>query len=124
MKVIIAGSRTITDPLELEKAIKDSGFTITEVISGGATGPDSLGAAWANENNIPVGFYYPDWKQFGKKAGPIRNSLMAADAGSDGGLIALWDGSSKGTKDIITKCEGKGMKVYIHIIKNKEDNDG
>ena len=38
MRVIIAGSRTITDMLELEKAVKDSGFTITEVLCGGAQG--------------------------------------------------------------------------------------
>ena len=117
MKCIIAESRTITDPLELEKAIKLSGFIITEVISGGAMGPDSLGAAWANKNGIPVGFYYPDWKQFGKKAGPIRNSLMAADAEA---LILIWDGLSRGSKDMLNKANAKGLKVYVHLVKREE----
>jgi len=120
MRVIIAGSRTITDPLELEKAIKLSGFDITEVFSGGAMGPDSLGEAWANKNRIPVRFYCPDWDTFGKKAGPIRNSLMAADAEA---LILVWDGLSKGSKDMLNKANAKDLKVYVHLVKKEEKVD-
>ena len=43
MKVIIAGSRNFTDYKVLQDAIKNSGFKITEVVSGGAKGVDSLG---------------------------------------------------------------------------------
>ena len=38
MKVIIAGSRTLSDSRPVVDAINASGFEITEVVSGGATG--------------------------------------------------------------------------------------
>jgi hypothetical protein len=119
MKTIIAGSRTITDSAELEKAIQLSGFKITEVLSGGALGPDTLGANWAKANNIPVKYFYPDWKTYGKAAGPIRNSAMVAEAE---GAIFLWDGISRGTKDCITKAEKKALAIYIHKVERKEEN--
>lgn len=121
MRVIIAGSRTITDPLELETAIKNSGFIITEVICGGAAGADGLGKMWAQARNIPVKFFLPDWATYGKSAGPLRNTMMATDVGETGGLIALWDGTSKGTADMIRKAERFNLKVHIHIVKKEEE---
>jgi len=122
MKVIIAGSRTITDPLELEKAIKDSGFKnlITEVVCGGANGADRLGRDWAEKQLIPIKYFIPDWKTLGKAAGPMRNSQMATYVGENGGLIALWDEKSSGTKDMIRKAERFNLKVYIHLVKKEE----
>jgi hypothetical protein len=118
MKTIIAGSRTIIDSAELEKAITLSGFKIDTVLSGGATGPDTLGANWAKANNLPVKYFYPDWKTYGKAAGPIRNSEMITEAQA---AIFLWDGISRGTKDCMTKAEKKGIPVYIHrVIKDEQ----
>ncbi len=113
MKVIIAGSRKYTDPLGLLAAIELSGFTITEVISGGARGVDRLGEYYAEENNIPLKIFRADWDGLGKGAGHIRNGEMA-NYGE--GLIAVWDGKSKGTKSMISKAERKGLYVYIHIV--------
>ena len=42
MKVIVTGSRIINDPAVVERAIDESGFTITELVSGGARGVDRL----------------------------------------------------------------------------------
>lgn len=117
MKTIIAGSRTIIDPLEVEAAIKNSGFTITEVLCGGAQGVDSLGAAWANTNKIPCSFYYADWKNLGKAAGPIRNSEMAADAEA---LVLVYDGKSRGSADMLMKAHAKGLKIHLHLVKQEE----
>lgn len=118
MKTIIAGSRTISDPLELEKAIKDSSFIITEVLSGGAQGVDSLGASWANANKVKCTFYYADWKQHGKIAGPIRNSFMASEAEA---LILVWDGKSRGSNDMLNKANAKGLKVHVHLVKKENE---
>lgn len=120
MKTIIAGSRTITDSLEVEAAIKDSGFTITEVLCGGAVGADALGKIWAVKNNIPVKLFLPDWTTYGKSAGPLRNTQMATYVGETGALIALWDGVSKGTQDMIQKAEKFNLKMYIHLVKKEE----
>jgi len=117
MRTIIAGSRTITDAAEVEKAIKDSGFVITEVLCGGAQGVDSLGAAWANTNKVPCSFYYADWKNLGKAAGPIRNSEMAAEAEA---LILVYDGKSRGSADMLMKAHARNLKIHLHLTKQEE----
>jgi hypothetical protein len=113
MRVILAGSRTITDAAELELAIKNSGFEITEVISGGANGVDTLGIAWANANARPLTIIMAEWDAHGKAAGPIRNSEMAEQADA---LILVWDGLSHGSGDMLSRAITKGLKVYSHIV--------
>jgi len=50
MKVIIAGSRDITDYSILLEAVEKSGFDINCVISGTARGPDKMGEKWAMDH--------------------------------------------------------------------------
>jgi hypothetical protein len=113
MRVIIAGSRTIIDPLEVDKAIADSGFEITKVICGGAQGVDLLGSKYAFSHDLPIQYFLPDWKQYGKAAGPIRNSEMAQNADA---LILVWDGKSRGSNDMLNKANAKDLKVYCHLV--------
>ncbi len=117
VKTIIAGSRSITDYDLLLKVIDKIDWTITEVISGHARGPDQLGEKWALENNIPVTVFHPDWYKHGRGAGYVRNAKMAEDAEA---LIALWDGESRGTKHMITTAHHHRLQVYVHKIE-KED---
>lgn len=117
MRTIIAGSRTINNPFELDKAIENSGFEITEIISGGAQGVDSLGLNHARANNIPVKMFIPDWKTYGKAAGPIRNTEMAENADA---LILVWDGLSRGSADMLKKAQDKGLKIFVYIVKQEE----
>lgn len=121
MKTVIAGSRSITDRKIVDEAIQASGFTITEVVSGGARGVDSLGECWASDNNIPVTRFPARWNLHGRSAGPIRNHQMAdyADA-----LIAVWDGESKGTLDMITQAKCRGLHVYVHICRSGSQAEG
>lgn len=42
MKTIIAGSRDITDPSYLQPALQKADWSITEIVSGGASGVDQL----------------------------------------------------------------------------------
>ncbi len=116
MKTIIAGSRTITCPFVVDKAVKLSGIPIHKVICGGARGVDHLGNIWAGINKIPVIHFRPDWDTYGKSAGFIRNQEMAdyADA-----LIAVWDGVSRGTKDMIDRAQKKVLKVYVYRTDNQ-----
>jgi hypothetical protein len=110
MKVIIAGSRTITDFALVENAIKESGFEITEVVSGGCAGPDQLGERWAAINNIPVKVFPADWETYGKAAGPMRNERMAAYGEA---LIVCWDGKSKGTANMVENALERYLQVYV-----------
>ena len=80
MKIVIAGSRTITDINILLKAIKLSEYEITredEIVSGGARGVDSLGEKYAKNKGIAVKLFKPNWDKYGKSAGVIRNYEMA-----------------------------------------------
>jgi hypothetical protein len=111
MKVIIAGGREITNYDLVTCAITRSEFEITEVVSGMARGVDTLAVKYAKDNNLILKEFPADWKKHGKKAGPIRNSEMAnyADA-----LIAVWDGKSKGTNNMINQAINRKLKVYIY----------
>lgn len=116
MKVIIAGSRNGISYSDVKKAIEDSGFKITEVVSGTARGVDRFGEQWAIENNITVKPFPADWNTYGKRAGYLRNTQMAdyADA-----LIAVWDGESRGTKHMIEEAKRKGLEWFVHLVKQR-----
>lgn len=109
MKVIIAGSRTVSDYSIINDAIKKSCFTITEVVSGTCKGVDKLGEFYAKQHNIPIKQFPADWSK-GKSAGYLRNAEMAnyADA-----LIAIQHNNSKGTQHMINLATKKGLKVFI-----------
>jgi len=132
MKVIIAGSRSITDFETIKKAIGCCPFSISEVVSGGAKGVDLLGEKYASEENLPVSVFKPSWSnleapgavvktnRYGKynaKAGIDRNEEMGdyADA-----LIAVWDGESTGTKHMIEYMGFLDKKVFIYNISEYE----
>ncbi|MDA8745237.1 DUF2493 domain-containing protein [Rubripirellula amarantea] len=123
MKTIIAGSRSVArisarrwdyDQLAtiLEIAIQESGFQITEVISGGAGGPDRAGEQWAARNDVPATVIKPNWK-LGRGAGLIANCELAAVGEA---LIALHDGESTGTQDMIDHMKAAGMPVHVLVV--------
>lgn len=112
MKVIIAGSREGFVLEDVEAAILNSGFDITEVVSGTARGVDTLGEIWAEKNGIPVKNFPADWKLHGARAGFVRNAAMARYADA---LIAVWDGRSPGTRNMIGHMERLGKPNHVHI---------
>lgn len=128
MRVIIAGGRDIEiSPNEMAEIVKASGFTITTVVSGTCEGVDQSGEGWANCDGVPVRPYPADWnnlqapgavikrnkfgRKYNAKAGIDRNEKMAQNADA---LIAVWDGKSKGTKNMIETAKRYGLKVYVH----------
>lgn len=87
------------------------GIVPTAVLCGMARGADTFGAEWARFQQIQVMEYPAPWEMHGKRAGPIRNEEMARDADA---LIAIWDGKSPGTRDMINKAHFYGLKVFVH----------
>lgn len=113
MKIIIAGSRTIFPSYaQIDQAIVDSGFAISEIVSGGAQGADKCGEAFAYRKELPVKLFPADWQTYGKSAGMRRNRQMGDYAD---GLIAFWDGFSKGTAMMIEYMKGLGKPVYLVV---------
>ena len=51
-----------------------------------------------------------DWNKHGRAAGPMRNKQMADYADV---LIAVWDGQSKGTKNMIDQMNKLNKPVFI-----------
>lgn len=114
MKVIIAGTRTIDDEKFVNSCIEkgaDSLYFITEIITGGSRGVDALAEKWANKKRIPIHVCQAEWEKYGRKAGPIRNEQMAKKADA---LIAIWDGESHGTKNMIDTAKSHGLRVLIY----------
>jgi hypothetical protein len=113
MKTIIAGSRNISEMYYVETAIALSHFEITELICGMAPGVDMLAHSYAKMCKIPIIECPADWVKHGKSAGLIRNNEMATKAE---GLIAVWDGKSNGTRDMIYKAKNRKLKVFVFDI--------
>jgi hypothetical protein len=115
MIVIIAGSRHLQDPHQVEAALAASDFTVSEVVSGACRGVDQLGEAWARARQIPVRCFPADWR-LGRRAGPVRNETMIRYAAAHGGaLVAIWDGLSPGTAHSIRYARQLGLAVHVHL---------
>ena len=72
------------------------------VVTGGAPGADSMAETWAKELVLAeYREYRPDWKQYGLRAGPIRNAEMLASEKVD--LVIAFPGD-KGTKDMVSRA--------------------
>ncbi len=110
MKIAVIGSRNFND-YSLLKNIMDKYKNECEgIVSGGARGADKLAERYAEENQIPLKVFKPEWKRYGKGAGLIRNRTIVENADL---IIAFWDGKSKGTKYTIDYAKKCGKKVEI-----------
>lgn len=114
--VIIAGSRTIRPTIkEIDRIVWRSEFNPTGIISGGAKrGVDPMGEAWARSVGLPVRVFEADWETHGARAGMLRNALMLTQAHC---VIAIWDGSSRGTRDMIRRARHAGVPTITEILK-------
>jgi hypothetical protein len=121
VRLIIAGSRKLNDAKVVIPAIAEAvgnleAMTeqkVAEVVSGCARGIDTLGEKWAHQAGLPVKQFPANWGQHGRAAGPIRNRQMAANADA---LLAVWDGKSKGTANMILEAELRGLHIMQVVI--------
>lgn len=120
MRTIIAGGRDIVDFRPVLKAIRraydQKGIRVDTLICGMAPGVDETGYWYAKMARIPI-LEFPvtreEWDRLGKKAGIMRNQRMADAADA---LIAVWDGVSHGTGNMIAEMEERGLPVYVERI--------
>lgn len=114
MKIAIVGSRepgNINFALELEKCINiQSGDTI---ISGGASGIDTLAAEYATSHGLELKEIRPDYARNGRGATFIRNREIVDNADI---VVAFWNGTSKGTKYTIDYANKKSITTLIVTI--------
>lgn len=111
MRLAIIGSRTFEDYHLLScSIIIFLSKNITEVISGGASGADSLGERFANYYHFPIKIFKPEWTKYGKAAGFIRNQQIVDNSDM---ILAFWDGKSRGTQDTIEKAKKAKKPTFI-----------
>ncbi len=110
MKYIIAGGRDFDNIYIMAQALNPFEEDITEVVSGTARGADSIGEQWARGRDIPIKRFEPNWEQYGKSAGFIRNSEMGAYADA---AICFWNGKSAGTKHMIQTMKFQHKPYYV-----------
>lgn len=112
MKIAIVGSRTFDNYATLENWILShvAVESISLVISGGASGADTLGEQFAKKYNIPTKVIRPDWATYGKSAGIVRNAEIVKECEA---CFIFWDGLSRGTKSNIDLCQRYEKPHYI-----------
>jgi hypothetical protein len=116
MRLIIAGSRSITSfevvVKSVEEAISKHNWQVTEVVSGAAKGVDRYGEEWAKQADIPVRIFKPDWKR-GRGAGFANNKMMAEYA--DAAVIVRVSDSS-GSQQMAETMRRLGKPFYEVVI--------
>jgi len=121
MKLGIIGSRNITNFKTFEpyitKIVQDE--NITTLVSGGATGVDSFAEKYSVKHQLKLILYKPNWQKHGMNAGFIRNHdiIKSSDI-----ILAIWDGSSKGTKHSINLANNYGKPIKIITVRRKNGN--
>lgn len=94
---------------ELDRvAAADWPLSRVTIISGKATGVDSVAIDWAVANGCSWEEYPADWKTHGRSAGPIRNAEMIAKAKPDR-AVAFPGGA--GTADMERRCRAAGIPI-------------
>lgn len=111
MRTIIAGSRHLwIDVDTIDIIVNSFQLHISKIVSGHSGNVDLAAESWAKREGIPCELYPADWKQFGRRAGPLRNGTMVKNADA---LIAVHDGISRGTADVIRQAREAGLKVFV-----------
>ena len=119
MRYAVIGSRTFAD-YGLLSSVLNKHF-ISQIVSGGARGADSLAARYALEKNILLLEFIPNYPKYGKSAPFVRNKQIVQSADI---TVAFWDMKSNGTRHALeysTKLNKKTIIVSfdseIHIDK-------
>lgn len=109
----IIGSRAFEDYALMKATIleKFDLSALQTIISGGATGADTLAERLAAELNLPTRIFAANWKCYGRSAGPRRNRQIVEAADF---VLAFPQGASLGTKNTIAHCQKLG-KPYLII---------
>ncbi len=120
MRIIVCGTRTFADGDLLFRTLDRLTRQLRKVtvVSGRAPGADLLGEAWAKARGHIIDPFPADWGRHGKRAGRIRNEAMAHSCRpGKGACVAFWDGSSRGTRDMIARARARGL--ILRIVKYK-----
>ena len=106
MKLLIAGSRSITD-FDISPYIPADTDVI---ISGGAGGVDTLAEKYADKMKLSKYIIRPNYARY-KKGAPLKRNDEMVDMCDM--VLVFWDGISTGTKHTIDYASKIGKKIEI-----------
>lgn len=115
IRLIIAGSRDIHLNYDTIHELVETHFgvdNVSEVVCGMASGIDMSGYTWASKKGLPITKFPADWSTHGKRAGPMRNALMAKYANA---ALVIHNGS-RGSINMIQCMRALG-KTCVEIIR-------
>ena len=106
MKLLIVGSRSITD-FDLSPYVSAD---VDTIISGGAGGVDALAEQYADTHRLSKYIIRPRYDLY-RRAAPLKRNEQMVDV-SDAVLV-IWDGQSKGTQHTIKSAEKANKPLTV-----------
>ncbi len=112
IKLAIVGGRDFNDYGRLRKVFESLKLDVSELVSGGAKGTDTLAEILSQDKKIPITIFPADWERNGKKAGMLRNKQIVDYCDE---VLAFWDEQSRGTANTISLTTQSKKKLYLEI---------
>ena len=109
MKLLIVGSRSITD-IDISSYIPAD---VEIIVSGGANGVDSIAEQYADKMKLSKFIMRPKYAKY-RRAAPIKRNYEMVDFCDK--VLVFWDGVSKGTKHTIDYANKTGKPIEIITI--------
>jgi hypothetical protein len=111
MRILVSGSREFNDVEYIEKCIANENPIL--IIHGNCPrGADRIADNYARKKGLPCIKMDANWDYYNKAAGPIRNRWMLDFCNPDL-VIAFPIKESKGTRDMITAANKKGVPTLV-----------
>lgn len=117
MNVAVIGSRTFKPLDRVKKYLMENLSEQDTIITGGASGVDTIAMEVARLKGLRLIVYYPAWQVHGKKAGLLRNYAIVSDADE---VWAFWDGKSRGTLHTIGVAQGNKKKYTVWVADSED----
>jgi hypothetical protein len=108
-RIAVIGSRKYPSAHAV-KAFVEALSDDTIVVSGGAAGVDTWAEEAARDRGLKTLVFHANWDGLGRKAGPIRNAEIIANADK---VVAFWDRESRGTLNALVQARDAGLPITI-----------
>lgn len=129
MKILVTGSRTLTDRRLVTRAADDcydycniAGTDLTVVVGDCPTGADLFVRQWLADSvhlegaSVHAEIHTAEWETYGITADPRRNAQMVQSIRDYPGkklVVALPRGQSKGTRGCLAMAEREGLETAV-----------
>lgn len=113
LKVVIVNVRGKVGWGHTLRAIKDSGFNVTEIVTWPRKKMVAELRKYADRHGIKVRVFKTHWEQNKEDAPDIRDKkiIQYGDA-----VIAIWDYKSSDIRELLAKSFAANMPTHVHLV--------